>query len=85
MKLEVRYVEWVDSCGSSGWEPLDEARKTRPLSIHTVGYVLGEDADYVTIIQSYDERQNGQPHGDHHISIPKVAVKTARTISKARG
>lgn len=78
--MEVRYVAWVDSLGSSGWEPMADARDARPMRIFTVGFVLDEGDDYVTILQSYDERKTGRPHCDNYICIPKVAITEMRTL-----
>ena len=80
--MEVRYVEWVDSLGSHGWDSLKEAREMRPMAIKSVGFVIAEDADYVTLLQSYDERASGEPQGDHVTSIPTAAITKSRTLRK---
>lgn len=72
--MEVRYIEWIDSMGGSGWEPLEETRKLRPMKAMTVGFVVEEGDDFVTILQSFDERENGRHYGDNHICIPKFAI-----------
>ena len=80
--MEIRYVEWVDSMGSSGWQPLPDVGKTRPMTVKTAGFVVSEDEDHVTIIQSFDERRDGIAHGDNYICIPKFAIKHSRTLRK---
>jgi hypothetical protein len=79
--MEMRYVEWRDSLASHGWEPIEEARTLRPMDIKTVGFVIDEDDDYVTIAQSYDERKtHGRPHADNIICIPKFAITQSQTL-----
>ena len=84
--MEVRYVEWVDSSGGSGWEPVNDVAAYRPFVISTVGFVISEDEDHVGVIQSYDERlpSMGKAHADHWIMIPKSAVRKMLTLRKAR-
>ena len=82
MNLEVRYVQWIDSMGAHGWELLEEIKTNRPLLIHTVGFVVDEGEDYVTILQSYDERASGKPQGDHAISIPRSAIQSQRRLDE---
>lgn len=78
--MEMRCVEWLDSSGGSGWEELNDIRRYRPLRIFTVGFVLDEGDSHVTLLQSYDERSDGKPHGDHHITIPKFAIVKSRKV-----
>ena len=82
MSMEVRFVEWIDSMGGSNWTPLEDVRTTRPMHIYTAGFVADEDDDYVTILQSFDERKDGRPHGDNYICIPKFAIKSSRTLEE---
>ena len=78
---EIRLIEWLDSMGDHGWEPVErQVKELRPMHIYTAGFVLDEGEDYLTVVQSYDERASGQPHCDNVISIPKVAVLSSRTI-----
>lgn len=83
MSYEVRYIEWVDSMGGSGWEPLEEMSTYKPMAIKTAGFVVAEGEDFVTVLQSYDERDKGRPHADNVISIPKVAITSMRTLFSA--
>ena len=79
--MEVRIITWLDSLGGVSWEPLEDIRAYRPLEIHTAGFVIDESDEHVTILQSYDERANGKPHGDHVICIPKFAIREMRTLT----
>lgn len=80
--MEIRHVTWVDSMGGHGWEPVEEVKKTIPMTIQTAGFVVDETETHVTILQSYDERTDGRPHGDNYISIPKFAITHSRTLRK---
>lgn len=80
--MEIRYIEWRDSLGGHGWEPLEEVRKYRPMLCKTAGFVAHEDDNCVTIVQSYDERTEGRPYGDNVISIPKFAIVKSKTVRK---
>lgn len=82
--MEIRHIVWVDSMGMGGWEPLEKFRKLRPMEMQTVGWVIEEGEDFVTILQSYDERVEGEPQGDNAISIPRAAIRASRTAGFIR-
>jgi len=62
------YIEWVDSSYATGWVDADDERK--PCEIVTVGLVVRETDDHVTIASSLDA--NGNPLSP--LTIPKVAI-----------
>ena len=82
--MEIRRVEWIDSTGRGSWTTLKELRAIRPDLIISIGFVLCEDEDYLTLVQSYsmrDETQNADDVGDNSICIPKFAISNSHTLS----
>lgn len=80
--MEIRYVEWLDSAGLSRWTPIKELQRRSLVSrCLSVGFVLKEDDDQVTLLQSLDPGQleGDDDNGDNTITIPKIAI-TASTI-----
>lgn len=75
-------VFWVDSYSRSGWEDADEMLKNlddKDIGCLTVGYLLRETDDRVTIIQS----QAGVGNIGDAMTIPKRAILEMSTL-KAR-
>ena len=69
MKLVL--VEWIDSCSPSvnGWECINEVELKPPSKPWTVGFILEETEDCITLVQTIS--------GDQilgRITIPKVAI-----------
>lgn len=72
---EVRYVEWLDSTGMHGWRDLKENVSLEPDHCMTVGFVIKETDDYLTLLQSHTARKDGDlDSGDNSICIPKFAI-----------
>lgn len=79
--MEIRYVEWVDSSGRGHWHAMKEARDLVPDRCTTVGFVLTESDDYLTLIQSFTNRKEEDDNqADNAISIPKVAITKMETL-----
>lgn len=71
----MRFVEWRDSSGTGGWQSLKTLEEYEPDLCHTVGFVLRETDDFVTLIQSYTNRKQGEENsGDNVIVIPRFAI-----------
>lgn len=84
MRFEVRYIEWIDSAGRGSWHDLAVAVKAKLDPIGSVGFVVAETDEHVTIIQSFTNRDEVVDDlADNSISIPKVAIRDSRTIIKA--
>ena len=71
-KLSVAYIEWEDSCSTSGWVKHD-VKEHRPIMIRSVG-ILAYDKKFVTLSTSEDEFGK---HSDP-MSIPRSAIKKVR-------
>jgi hypothetical protein len=86
-ELEVRCVEWIDSAGGTRWMQLSEIVGNGPDRCFSVGYVLRETDDQLTLLQSlapHDDHQDYGQSGDNYIVIPKFAITKSRTLRKAK-
>ena len=69
--MKLVYVQWMDSCGLNNgvWKSRDDAEEMEPLVIDSVGYVLKETEEHITIASHVCEHQvSGE------MSIPKSAI-----------
>ncbi len=84
MNRKIVEVEWVDSSGRDGWQT-EEAAKIRPHKIYSVGYVVEEAEEFITLVESRtslnSDNDKVQTHGCA-LSIPKVAIKKTRILRK---
>lgn len=80
--MKLRYVRWIDSNGGSGWTPLTTLAWFSPVEIHSIGWLLKEDGESLTLVQSYDARPEGKPNGDNFVNIPMSAVIEVRKLRK---
>lgn len=63
MKNNIVYVKWLDSGYSllaDRWQDVDEVKKLKDTikPIETVGFLIEESADYLTLAQSYAESES---------------------------
>ena len=47
-------IEWLDHSGGTGWAKPEKYQSDRLSLCRTVGYVISEDRDQVTLMQSQD-------------------------------
>ena len=74
-KKTFEIIEWIDSCGGSGWHtPYEECELSRCVSI---GWVTAESKSAITITSHVDQTTNGH-HGD--ITIPKLAITNRKKV-----
>lgn len=72
-------IEWVDSCGSSGWHSPADYEDWEPSACVSVGWLMRETdqglaiAPHVSNVDERDEKVDGL------FMIPKVAI-TKRTV-----
>ena len=69
-------VEWADAAFMQGWGSKEHAQHHRESNIASVGILVHEDCDRVTIVQSLSDRDD---FGDG-ITIPRVCIKRIRTL-----
>ena len=81
---EVRLVEWIDSSASSGWQSCEDAAKIEPDPCMSVGFVIHETDDHLTLLQSVTNRKSGKDHADHVLAIPKCSITRTVVLRKAR-
>jgi hypothetical protein len=69
--MKIEYVTWLDSSGPRGtWFDKDDAAvDLDDMTVVTVGFVVAEDADRITLAHSQMGDMVGQP-----ITIPKRAI-----------
>lgn len=79
---QILVVEWIDAFGCpAGWEFEDEA-EVKFTTVHSVGYLLKEDADCLFLaphVSSPGEGQRRQLAG--HIAIPRRSIISSKVIS----
>ncbi len=71
--FKVQGVKWTDSAGLGVWSDQQEMASLVPLEILSVGWLIAEDKDSMTLVQSYDTRDDSW-QGDNLICIPRVAI-----------
>lgn len=79
LPFKVVKIEWVDSISNSGWEGINSAKDIRPGNAVSVGFLLDEGDDYVTIAQDYIG-DKGQEQVCNVMSIPRCAIKIYENI-----
>lgn len=77
-------VEWIDSCGGSGWNHEDEFKQENEkwLSIESVGYFLSKNKKSLTIVQNKQcqPKSTGHHSVDNYIQIPLVAITKTKKL-----
>lgn len=68
---QAEWVEWVDHVGDGHWQPVRAAQETPLSRCHSLGIVLHEDDEKITLAQSLDV-----VHGNavHTLTIAKALV-----------
>lgn len=73
---EVTYVQWIDSASyATPWSSPQDIAELEPIVIHTVGFVVNETDEFITLVNSLADDAAG---GD--VTIPKVAVRQRRPV-----
>lgn len=65
-------IDWRDSCTDASWRSYSPHERYAPVIIHSLGFVLHHDEDYVTIAQSMDEQD--PPSTAERLSILTSAI-----------
>lgn len=70
-------VDWVDSAGSGTlWETLEDLDGIKPLRCTTVGFVLEDTDDHITLAMSTHEDRGIMGA----LAIPRVAVTRVKVL-----
>ena len=55
--MQIIYLEWVDAMSRDAWLDIEEVEKwadEKAVSIKTIGFLLKENKDFITVIQNYN-------------------------------
>ena len=76
MKLVL--IDWVDSVGDgTRWRELDDIKKDKPVKIRSVGWILAETKESMTIVAHLSDS-----HGQGEMTIPSEAIKKITVLRK---
>lgn len=76
-------VEWVDSHGGEGWQPLDSISTAgEPVYCRSVGWLVSEENGTKVLVPHISgERNDGiRPYGRGDIAIPAQAIIRMTTL-----
>ena len=77
--MKIVLVNWLDSNSNSAWHNITEAKHLRPSPCVTIGYVLEDTEEYITIASSFATENDSV---SDVICIPKFAVQSIETIRR---
>lgn len=69
-------IEWFDSCVTSGWQNTPSKKHCKPPKCITVGMLLHDTKDFVTVVQS----TSSSDHVDCFITIPHCVITEIREL-----
>jgi len=75
MKLVL--IDWLDAVGQDGWITEKELITQTPVLHHSVGYLVKDDKDHVTITMSYDDKKESL---GAWLLIPKKYIKKMKKL-----
>ena len=75
--MKLLYIEWLDAVSNEGggWNKLRDTENLTPDLVRSVGRVVKETKDYVTIIS-----HNGDDDVGGDFCIPKACIKKRRVL-----
>jgi hypothetical protein len=74
--VRVVYLEWLDSESDHGWHETARVQEKRVLlAVRSVGFLICEDGESVTITTSVSPHEVNDP-----LTIPKVAIVKRRAV-----
>lgn len=76
--MKMIYFEWADATGQAGWMDRETQRSFdwNPMLIKSIGILVREDKDSVTICHSLSEHD----HINGYITVPKGWIKKRKTV-----
>ncbi len=70
-------ITWVDAATDGhGWRPLDKIKSIVPPTVLSVGWIIKETPDFITIIASYMDNDNV----DGDTVIPKGMILSCQSL-----
>ena len=74
-------VEWVDALDQeNGWISKETALKATAMTVISVGFILNETADILTIIGDKDKNPNEDSEISRVTTIPKACIKKTSAL-----
>lgn len=77
-------VTWVDSHGPHGWTYLKDAVAPHDLTCESVGWLIDDGEDRITIASSVSAPAADNPACDGILTIPKCAITACVTLVEAQ-
>lgn len=78
-RLPIVMVEWIDACSlENGWNDMKDAKEEKPAAVHSVGFLIANTKDRVTVVASHDASNETVNGG---ITIPKGWVVKITPLS----
>jgi len=72
--MKMVLVEWLDAyTHDSGWKSLKSLRKQEPVLVRTLGFLVKDAPDYITVAASHVPHDD---HGDGDVIIPRGMVRS---------
>ena len=75
--LQLVTVQWADAVGADGWCTEKELLKQKPTVHNSVGYVIADTKEHLTITMSYDEDKESL---GAWLLIPKTYIKKIKKL-----
>jgi hypothetical protein len=82
MKYDIVEVTWEDSATRAAWHSLEEAKGDKFLVIKTLGYLVNDVPQKVTVAASIDDKEHADV-GDV-TTIPKSCIKRIKRLRKGK-
>lgn len=74
---KIIYIEWQDAVGADGWSRMTNIEKEGLAVIKTVGFLLKETKEAVTVLHSVDISNN---QSGAWMVIPKAQIKKRKFL-----
>jgi len=75
--MKIIVLNWIDACASSEWEDIDQAKELHPHAIQSVGHLLYEDEEKITLAMSWDTEREAV---SECLSVPKKWISEKKEI-----
>ncbi len=76
-KRKILCVDWDDAAHTDGWRHVERIAKDTPIRCRTVGFVMSETADKLTLAQSLSLENST---GSEAMTIPKSLIRRRRRL-----
>lgn len=75
--MKVTFVTWQDAVSEDAWEDITEAKKSKPHTIFSVGFLIDEDDDRILLGLNWDAEREAV---SQTIAIPIAWILDQREI-----